>query len=344
MHGHHTTAQYLLFVGPLLFCVFLFSGVSAASAAVTVPTGFGDYISIEKNPEFPGPNEEVQVSIGSTSVDLNSATITWSVDGVLQKKGIGIKEYTLTTKDLGSLTTVDAIIAPSKGAFLHQRVILRPAGVSLIWEALSYTHPFYRGKALNAFDGRVRITALPQFVQERGGRAAPSELVYTWKKNGTVVGDAGGYGKNVFTPNDPISFSRGESSIEVVVTAPNDTVSARDAITIRPFDPKVLLYENDPLLGIRYEHALSGVFTLTKDELVLAASPYFFSSKERAGPSLSYEWTMNGVPTKNQIADASSVRFRQEGNPGTSIIDLTIKKIDAIFQEARVSLSVAFGQ
>lgn len=330
--------------GLFLSLVFLFASAHDTSAAVSAPAGIGDYVSIESNPQLPGPNENVTVSITSTSVDLDSATVSWFVDGVLEKKAVGVKGYTLATQGPGSVTVVDVTIAPLKGAMVKRRLVFQPAGVSLIWEALSYTPPFYRGKALNAFDGRVRISALPHFVRKSGGRIPPSELVYTWKKNGTVIGSAGGYGKNVFTPPDPISFSRGESFIEVSVTAPGENMTAKDAVTVRPFTPKVLLYENDPLLGIRYEHALLGVFTLTKDEVVLVGSPYFFSSRERAVPSLDYQWTMNGAPTKNQTADASSVRFRQEGTPGTSLIDLTVKKMGAIFQEARVSLSIAFGQ
>lgn len=337
----HRAILYVLFLGTLLSFAFLFFFTRNASAA---PLGFGDYISIEKNPEFPGPNENVQVSIGSTSVDLNSATITWSVDGVPQKKGVGIKDYAAATKELGSITAVDATVAPLKGAPLTRRVILRPAGVSLIWEALSYTHPFYKGKALNAFDGAVQITALPQLVRERGERMAPNELIYTWKKNGMVVESAGGYGKNSFTLVGPISFSRGESSIEVTVTAPDGSINARDTITIRPFNPKVLLYENDPLLGVRYEHALPEAFSLTKDELVLVASPYFFSLKNRGSTSLEYQWIMNGALVQNQTSDASSVRLRQEGASGTSLIELTVKKINALFQEARASLRVTFGQ
>lgn len=343
MYLRHSTSS-LIFLGVFLFVAFLFPFVRSVFAAPSIPAGIGDYVSIESNPPSPGPNEAVTVSITSTSVDLDSATISWFVDGVLEKKAIGVKGYALTTKGPGSLTVVDVTIAPLKGAMVKRRIVFQPAGVSLIWEAISYTPPFYRGKALNAFDGRVKMVAIPHFVRKSGGRIPPSELVYTWKKNGTVIGSVSGYGKNVFTPPDPISFSRGESFIEVTTTAPGESMTAKDAVAIRPFTPKVLLYENDPLLGIRYEHALSGVFSLTKDEVALVGSPYFFSSRERAAPSLDYQWTMNGAPTKNQTTDASSVRFRQEGTPGTSVIDLTVKKLGAIFQEARVSLSIAFGQ
>lgn len=312
------------------------------TSAQTIPgtEGFGDYVSIQKSPEHPGPHTDVRVRLESSSVNLTTATITWTIDGRVAVKDIGVTEHTIRTKALGSPTSVAITIVPLSGALIQRTLTIRPASVALIWEAISYTPPLYRGKKLNAFDGRVRLIALPEFASSRGGTIAPANLVYTWKKNGMVEAAASGYGKNTFIPAEAISFSRGESTFEVTVATPDGTTLASDSVIIRPFTPAVLLYENNPLLGIRYDRALSGTFTVTDEETVFAASPYFFSIKERSSPSLNYTWSVNGQIVFLETSDKSLLRVRGEGKTGTSQIELVVQKINALFQEARVALSV----
>src|SRR5688572_16598777 len=77
---------------------------------------------------------------------------------------------------------------------------LKAQEVDLLWQAETYTLPFYKGKALWSKESRVKLLAIP-----RGpGVGNPLNLTYKWTKNGTVLGNINGVGKNTIAFTDSI--------------------------------------------------------------------------------------------------------------------------------------------
>lgn len=111
-----------------------------------------------------------------------------------KKKGVGDRKFQFTTGDLGSVSKISV----SSSAF-SKEMNIRPTGLDIVWQTKSYTPPFYKGKALYTYQSLVDFVAMPSFMTSSGAMIDPKTLVYKWTRNGSVLGDSSGYGKNVFS-------------------------------------------------------------------------------------------------------------------------------------------------
>ena len=112
-------------------------------------TELGNVISISTSPKYISPNQSVRVILNSYSFDLNAATMRWYSGGKLVLSGQGKTELTLTTGDVGEKKTVTVDVSVN-GKNFEKSIELLPESVDLIWQANTYTPPFYEGKALSA--------------------------------------------------------------------------------------------------------------------------------------------------------------------------------------------------
>ena len=82
-----------------IFSIFLiFFSIISVSEAVSLNNG----VNIKITPNFPGPNQEVSISIEEYSMDINMSEISWFKNGVLVKKGVGEKNFSFITGDIGT--------------------------------------------------------------------------------------------------------------------------------------------------------------------------------------------------------------------------------------------------
>ena len=94
------------------------------------------------------------------------------------------------------------------------------------------------------------------------------------------------------------------------------------------------------MVGIRHEHALSGIVTLKDSEVHLLAVPYFFSALKLADASLQFKWTQNGQP----IAEGGAGKiFGINGESGSSDIGVEVSKSGKIFQTANSAFKLNYG-
>lgn len=326
----------------LVAIIFLIAFVFTAQVSFAQLTGIETgYLNIV--PESPGPNEQVTATLTSYATDLNAADISWLINGEVVKKGKGIKKISFTTGELGSVSDIEAIAATEDGWSFNKNLTLRPAKVSLIYEPDTYTPPFYRGKPIYTYQGRVRVIALPQFVDENGIFLKPSELIYIWKEKGVVANNASGYGKSVFNFKGKIPFRTNDITVEA--SAPGKDLSARASLSLTPVEPKVVLYENDPAYGILYNKAIGNNFNLDKDEISIAAVPYFFNTDRRSDVNLNYEWNVNGAPISSLVGNENIVlRKTAKDASGNSMIFLKLSNTKDIYQFINKSLTVFFGE
>jgi hypothetical protein len=162
-----------------------------------LPGGIEEQISIVQVPTIPQPGQGVSVQISSYSSDLNKARITWTLDGRVLSSQTGATSLQFTAPQSGETSRLVITITKEGGGTITKTIVINPAEVDLIYEADTYTHPFYKGKRLYTSESNVDFIAIPNFV--RNGRKIPSsELVYTWKINGNVRQDVSGYGRSVF--------------------------------------------------------------------------------------------------------------------------------------------------
>lgn len=294
-------------------------------------------------PEMPGPNEVVLIEAQGVGTFLGEANITWQRDGKTEKSGRGERTFSFTTSALGSVTRVHVVITSSSVGTITRDFTFRPSVVSLVWEADTYTPPFYRGKALYTPGSPLKVIAFPTVVVN-GSAVSANSLSFEWRHNGEPVSSASGLGRYIFSFDGDQLRSAEVVGVDVFWGA---TKVAQGGITIPITQPLVLLYNRDPLRGVLYDTALPPAITLLGKEITIQAEPYFFSNMSRNSGSLSYLWTLNGSETIGPNTSQGILTLRQTGEgSGNAALSVSVKNNDTerLVQEASTNLQIVFGQ
>ena len=257
-------------------------------------------------------------------------------------RGTGEKRITVFAGKGGERLEVRVVALGENGNTYSASLTLRPAEVNLLWQAGSYTPPFYKGKALMPYQGTVLVAAIPSFAN--GASVMPaSSLIYTWKEGDTVVGDSSGKGKNlfVFRGDIPVNIK----TISVTVESPDHTMFADAAITVVPVSPRLMFYEEHPLYGMLTGKALVGRFTLSDDEVRVSAIPYYFETNTRANKDIIYDWQLNYAPLSGQRTSVVTLR-RSTNDSGFSDLFLEAHSADEekSFQAAERKVTIEFPE
>ena len=219
---------------------------------------------------------------------------------------------------------------------VHAQTATNPATVGIVWEAETYTPPFYKGKALFTNESTIKLVALPNFPGYKAG-----DLIYTWKKNTTVLEDQSGLGKNV--AEITASVIRTPFDIVLDVSSPDNKYSAETIVSLQPQFPQILLYEDYPALGTWFENALGSQQTINADEMNISAMPYFFSTASRYDTNLNTTWTVNGNPVANtQNQPYITVKGAGSGE-SNALLGVQMNEGDKFLQLAQQSLNITFN-
>ncbi len=311
-------------------------------AQLNLPTVPGDF-SLSLSPEVPGAGQAVSAQVASYAENLARATLVWSLNGKIIDSGVGVVTAHFTVGGIGSINVLRVNATLPNGSTLTKTAIVRPAGLDLLWQANVYTPPFYRGKALAPYDATMVLFAMPFFVDENGARIRPEALFYTWHLNGQVLGDSSGRGaQSVTIPGARVY--RG-INVSVDVASSDGSIKATRSLSFNGDEPFVILYENDPLLGFRFDRALPESVNLTKSEATVSAFPYFFSTDSRGGGALTYAWTLNDKSVTPSSKNPADVVLRQTApSSGTANLALSLQNVSQIFQATSIALQINFGK
>ncbi len=302
-----------------------------AGYAAHAQIGSTEPLTLTINPSFPRPYQIITVTPQSSLINLAASTVTFTVNGTVVQSGSGGESASIAVGGPGTLTTI-RVTAVQDGQTYTQTATIRPADVALIVEPTSTTHPFYKGASLIGSEGRLRVIAVPDLRASSGAQISPSSLVYTWKNGNQVLQSASGIGKTVLTATAPVRYR--DTVITVTVSSQDSSVVGQASVAISPRDPLIRIYENDPLLGPRFETALSDSVTLTESEATYRAVPYYFTSL----PSLT--WEVNGSPSQT----GKDITVRPSGNgKGTAVLGVSATT-GTLGQSAQTRLSVTFGE
>ncbi len=305
--------------------------------------GVTDTVDFTLVPQYPKPNEAVYIRAQSFNTNLNKAEFAWTVNGKPVAEGLGVKEIRVVTGAPGTATEVGVIIKTIDIGIISDTVFMYPAEVNLVWEADTYTPPFYKGKALHSYNGAFKVTAIPEFFDRNNKRIDPKDLIYNWKKNDVVQNDASGYGKDSFVSSQTSYLREGEE-ITVEVSSSREDLTASNKITITPTTPKILFYEKSPLFGTLYGKKLNQSFKLTNEEITLVAVPMFFSAPKAMNSNLALSWVMNGSPV-SEFENKNEITLRREDdNAGRSNISVTAQHNKRVLQGASGSISISFDK
>ena len=321
--------------------VFSLHGSAWAQSPSSLDNQLSD-VSIQFSPLSPRAGDNVDLELSSYSIDLNTAKITWYVDGVAKADGLGIKTFTVIAKNSGQTTAIRAVVETTDGVSKEASTEITPAGVDIIVEPQSYTPPFYKGKPLFINQGTARVVAVPDVVVG-GKKIDPKNLIFKWQKDGTILSSASGAGKDSLVVDGTIPVRDIDIGVSVFNSQGQQVASAEKILSAA--DPKILFYENNPLYGVLFNKSISGNYYLgQKEELTVVAKPFFFDLSSDSGSDASYKWSVNGNPVS--AAGKTNELLLRQTTPnlkGTASISLSINNVVRIFQFADNNFSVSFG-
>lgn len=317
----------------LLLIVALFFGFRPISYAQF--DGLEENIISEIKPEYPRLNEQVVISIESYATDLNAAYIEWKVNDKSILKGNGKKSTSFILKE--KTTKINISITTDDGRFVTKNFTITPTSLDILWEANTYTPPFFKGKALFTRQSSISFFANPHIPD--GQTEIPKEnMIYKWYNNGKVLDNVSGYGKYYMQINSGI-LGR-EMEIEVEATDPKSGQVAYGSLNLSPQEPVVYIYEKDPLLGVKMERALDESNITDKSEKELYVIPYFFSINNPN--SLNFTWTINGKTIDDSQNLISRIFRKIENVYGVAEIGVNVESSSKIMQSSNSSIKIDF--
>ena len=291
-------------------------------------------ITLQINPQYPKPNQDVTASLSSFSADLNRANIAWSLNGQPAIKNVGQKTFSFTVGSTGTQTTVAVEIMTSDGSIIDKSLTLTPNDIDLVWEAQNaYTPPFYEGKAIAPSEGIFKITAL---TSSNNGE----KYSYNWKQDGTNMPDSSGYGKNSYSFKN--SYLELNNTVSVSVSDLYGNNLGTGTINTKPGLPKILFYKKDPTLGTQWQNSLTDGFNINPNGETLVAEPYFFTPRNLNSGNLKFTWTLGGTQIDTPSTPNEISLKPTSGQSGSSTINLSVENVKTLFLSLTKTLNVNF--
>lgn len=321
----------------LLFLSLFATGLIAVSAQ-TIPddaTSDQSPFTFSTDPLYPRANQRVTVSIESYTYDLNRSAIRWYVNGKQQKQGTAEKSITIQTGPLGSRSSVRAIVVSPDGRIADQTYVIIPAEIELVWQANTYTPPFYKGKAIFTNQSDVRVIAIPTL----SGYSAKN-LIYTWRKDGQIIEGGGTLGKDSIVITGGLILR--PFNILVEVESSDGMVHASNDVTFTPDFPVIRAYQNHPTRGILFSQALASAQNVGGADFSVTAIPFFFSTPNPLASNAPITWSVNGVSDDNTRGKPTITIQKTAG--GSATIGIAATHTSKPFQTMKTSFDINFAQ
>jgi hypothetical protein len=291
--------------------------------------------TITLDPKNPEPKSTVKLTLESYSFDVDSAVITWKVNGVVTRKGRGEDSLQIKTGDVGTSNEVTVLAETDNGEELEQKITITPSSIILLYEApKSYVPLLYEGRSLPSTGASVKVTALP-VLSDEGTPVPPSSIAYAWYIDDTILKSSSGSGKQSLTTR--LDYLKEVTSIRVVARSPKGNIATK-TIEIRPHDIMPLIYTYDPILGPNFTTLLEKRFEAVKD-FTLSLEPFYVSDKETRSPA--FTWYLDGSPS-TPLGGKILGMSPQPNSYGTKMLSIVVEGFDRRLQKAETKLELIF--
>lgn len=320
-----------------------FTGASVAHAELLVP-GLDRALTVVMKPAQPRPGDTVHLTAESALIDIPTSDIVWYRGGKQLVGGEGVASVDIVAGALGSKTDIKAAVTMADGAIASAQISIIPAEVNILYTTDSFTPPFYRGRALPSAGTVVRFLAVARLKRPTGGLVPDRDIVYTWRRDGQVLGGVSGRGRSSIEIPSP--FPKSASVLSVDVRDESGTLGGSANVDVVAVKPVVRLYEDHPLFGIRYERALDTTTTISEKEMTFAAVPYFASARRAADNLLSYDWTVNDTPVQTSGGAKNELTLggaREGTGSDRAHLTLSISHATNVFFDAAGAWNIVLG-
>jgi hypothetical protein len=281
----------------------------------------------------------VQATFVGTSIDLDTAIITWSIDGKILEKKFSSKTISFTVGSVGTTMNVSVDAEDGRGSKASASNQIRVSDVTVLWEGRTYTPPFFKGRALQSPGSEIVLSTISKVVDKNGKFYNIEELSYIWTTNHSSVPELSGKGKHSVLLRNQQPFQ--DLHVNVQVKDPLGEVRVVKNIVIPSTSPILLLYEDDSSIGMRYDRAVESEFSIYNREATLVAEPYYMSASTRTDELLKYAWSIDG--TTNTTPGSLSFSPGENAGVGTTYLSLIIESTKHWLQNGRSDVKIHFG-
>lgn len=213
--------------------------------------------------------------------------------------------------------------------------------LDLLIDSDSYVPPFYSGRALSSAGSRILLQALPYFKNADGSLIPDSSINFIWKQDDRVLGSLSGLGRS--SVSLPAAILYGTTDIEVDAYSSDGSHYGIAAASIPSAEVQLVMYENNPLLGLELYSPLGSTATVPETEMTFAVVPYFAHIQNPNDTRLSYHWTVNGSNITPTRGDPSELVLNAKGSDGQAMIGLSLMQSDDMFLVPSATWNISLG-
>lgn len=331
------TRRIVRIVGILSMCVMFLS--VQAYAQVGLP-GIETAVLITYEPAHPGSGDTVRLKAQSSVLDLEKANVVWRANGKKIAEGAGVDSTSTTVGALGTATEIEVSVAAQDEIVASALVTIVPTELDLLVDSDAYAPPFYRGRAPASAGTNLRLQAIPLFKQPGGPYVTNTNIDFTWRKNGEVIGSASGRGKS--SAIIPVQHLFGTDRISVEARSIGGLLVNETSFVFSPAQPILTLYQNHPLLGILYHQALGTATFIPDSEMTFVAVPYFAQAERAEDAALTYAWRVNGRTIPSET-NQNSITINAENSRGVALLNLELTHATNYYLDAKGSWNITFS-
>lgn len=296
-----------------------------------LPSNLIGSLSINLQPEFPKPKEEVVATLDDYSLGIVGAEIVWTLDGEMVPDSTNKRSIRFTAGTLGESQRLSVTLRPPQGQPLQSGRTITPAAVDIIAEPQTYAPDFYKGRTLPSSHSTMQLTAMAH-TKETG------PFSYTWRVNNQTAGGGSVIGTNQIEVEIPIGR---EMVVSVDVRDSRGDMVARRAIAIPIVDPELYFYEVNALKGL-IQLPILGTHTFIGPETTLQAAPYNLGNNLFDQDHL-VEWSINNVTQTTDFDTPLQITLlRNQLGQGSASVGLRIRNLDNLMQGVDGRLQVQY--
>ncbi len=300
-------------------------------------TSMNNNLVAEVSPTSPGAGETVTIGLSSYGFKINTSVISWYVDNELKSRGIGTDKFSFNLGPVGVQTKISVYVQARGGQKASKTFIFDPTELELFWETKTSKPGPYKGKALPSAGAKIKIVALPYIVSRSGQKIDPAKLSYTWKKNGAILTNLSGVGKNVIS----LETDKGASQVKLEVEAKSvtDNITANENVVINLVSPEVLFYEKKPLEGVIYGKIIPKEYPLFEEEVTIKAEPYFLPLGN--DNDYKYSWQIDRSNAQGKSDDPQAITLRRSTEvSGSNLVNFLAQ---SLLSSANNSFIIKYG-
>ncbi len=324
----------------VLLSVCFVATVTTAAHAQSGLFGSENALSITFSPVSPNAGDTLRLGVQSSVIDIPQSTILWQINGRTVAQGKGVSSASVKVGALGTETRVSVSASSPDGTIASAQAIIVPTALDLLVDSDSYTPPFYRGRPRPSVGTNLHVQALPHFI--RGGVSVPaSALTYTWRRNNEVMGNISGRGKS--TASIPILHLFGTDTISVEARSDDGVLSHISSFPLSASEPVLALYEDHPLYGILYNHALAASTFIPETEMTFAAVPFFVQAQSIYDPALSFAWHVNSAEVAPSRTNPNELTINAENSSGVALVELDLTHATNYYLDVKGAWNITFS-